>query len=169
MKTILQNFIRNVRKWGCNIFFVKKKKEHGALKRVWNMWRRRSVRAKSDLNVFVAHNDLAGSRHVLQHWNLVVDVGKAHEGTQDGLSLDPRSLRKKQEAEPSASARKQRENSRFPGRAGGHCWAGWEETRRLNFFHLSTRWFSKESLDTRPARNNKTANCMQNGGGSKSD
>lgn len=35
-----------------------------------------------------------GTRHVLQHRNLVINVGKTHEGTQDGLSLDPRRLKK---------------------------------------------------------------------------
>lgn len=47
------------------------------------------------LDVFIAHNNLMGTRHVLQHRNLVINVGKTHEGTQDGLSLDPRRLKKK--------------------------------------------------------------------------
>lgn len=46
------------------------------------------------LDVFIAHNNLMGTRHVLQHRNLVINVGKTHERTQDGLSLDPRRLKK---------------------------------------------------------------------------
>lgn len=89
------------------------------------------------LDVFIAHNNLMGTRHVLQHRNLVINVGKTHEGTQDGLSLDPRRLKKTTQNHQFPP--KQRENSRVPGTGGGHWWEGLEETSRLNFFHLSTR------------------------------
>lgn len=46
------------------------------------------------LDVLIAHNDLVRSGNVLQHRNLVINVGKTHQGTQDGLSLDPRRLKK---------------------------------------------------------------------------
>lgn len=53
-----------------------------------------SFRDQTHLDVFIADDDLVGTGNVLQHRNLVVDVGETHQGAQDGLSLHSRRLQK---------------------------------------------------------------------------